>query len=199
MTKKLADIFNSYFCNITKYFNVPLRENNRSVPYKNTVYEAVVKYASHPSIMKIKTSFKSIDAFEFSNTSLEEIKCYIKDLDTKKKTSSNIPSSILKLTIDICAEYIKRSVNICIVKCKFPEELKCGEITPCHKGEEETAKKNYRPISILPCLSKIFERVLDDQINDFFQNIFFKHLGFASHGCFNTEFYIGFRLGEYYF
>ena len=40
------------------------------VPCKNTVYEAVVKYAS---FMKIKTSFKSIDAFEFSNTSLENI------------------------------------------------------------------------------------------------------------------------------
>ena len=53
------------------------------------------KYASHPSIMKIKTSFKSTDVFEFSNTSLEEIKCYIKDLDTKKKASGNIPSSIL--------------------------------------------------------------------------------------------------------
>ena len=72
---------------------------------KNTVYEAVVKYASHPSIMKIKTSFKSIDAFEFSITSLEEIKCYIKDLDTKKKTSGNIPSSILKLAIDVCRIY----------------------------------------------------------------------------------------------
>ena len=126
--------------------------------------------------MKMKTSFKSIDAFEFSNTSLEEIKCYLKDLDTKKKTSGNIPSFILKCTIDICAEYIKRSVNTCIEKCKFPEELKCGEITQCHKGDEETAKENYRSISILPCLSKLFERVLYDQINDFFQNIFFKHL-----------------------
>ena len=108
-------------------------KNNRSVPYKNyTVYEAVVKYASHPNIMKIKT-FKSIDAFEFSNTTVEEIKCYIKDLDTKKKTSGNIPSSILKVTIDICAEYIERYVNMCIEKCKFLKELKCGGITPCHR------------------------------------------------------------------
>ena len=74
-----------------------------------------------------------------------------------------------------CAEY-KRSVNTCIEKCKFPEEIKCGEITPCHEGDEETAKEDNRPISILPCLSKIFERVLYDQINDFTQNIFFKHL-----------------------
>ena len=48
--------------------------------------------------------------------------------------------------------------------------------TPCHKGDEETAKENYRPISSLPCLSKILKRVLYDQINYFFQNIFFKHL-----------------------
>ena len=115
--------------------------------------------------MEIKTSFKSIDAFEFFNTSIAEIKCYIKDLDTKRKTSGNIPSSILKLTIDICAE---RSVNTCIEKCKFPEDIKCGEITPCHKGNEATAKGNNRPINIFPCLSKIIERVLYDQINDFF-------------------------------
>ena len=72
--------------------------------------------------MKIKTSIKSIDAFEFSNTSLEEIKCYIKDLYTKKEISGNIPSSILKLTIDRCAEYTKRSVNTCIEKCKLLEK-----------------------------------------------------------------------------
>ena len=71
---------------------------------KNTVYEAIVKSASHPNIIEnIILPLKVIDAFEFSNTSLEEIKCYIKDLDAKKKTSGNIPSSILKLTIDVCA------------------------------------------------------------------------------------------------
>ena len=54
--------------------------------------------------------------------------------------------------------------------CVFPENLKWAEILPVFKKGDLYNKENYRPISILPTISKVFERVIFDQINDFMEN-----------------------------
>ena len=41
----------------------------------------------------------------------------------------------------------------------FQLQLKYADITPCFKKDDPTNKENYRPISILPTLSKVFERI----------------------------------------
>ena len=51
-----------------------------------------------------------------------------------------------------------------------PNELKLANITPIHKCGEKIYQKNYRPVSILPVLSKIYERVMQQQINSFIEN-----------------------------
>ena len=65
--------------------------------------------------------------------------------------------------------------------CIFPSPLKSAEIRPIHKKGDVTDKGNYRPISLLPAMSKVFERILFDQINTHFSNIFSPFLcGFRS-------------------
>ena len=54
--------------------------------------------------------------------------------------------------------------NLSIVKGIFPDDLKIACVTPVFKGDE----KNYRPISVLPCFSKILERIM--------YNILYNHL-----------------------
>ena len=39
---------------------------------------------------------------------------------------------------------------------KFPNELKLADITPTLKRDDSTLTKNYRPVSVLPCVSKFF-------------------------------------------
>ena len=53
----------------------------------------------------------------------------------------------------------------------FPYILKTADLTPVYKKEEKFLKQNYRPVSILPNISKFFERCLYDQINTYFENI----------------------------
>ena len=48
----------------------------------------------------------------------------------------------------------------------FPDSLKFGNITPAHKKDEITNKENYRPVSVLPLISTIFERVIHDQLSE---------------------------------
>ena len=46
---------------------------------------------------------------------------------------------------------------------------KCRNVTPTHKKSEETDKANYRPVSLLTALSKVFERVMFDQVYEAFR------------------------------
>ena len=57
--------------------------------------------------------------------------------------------------------------NEIIENKKFPSELKCADITPIFKKLECILKKNYRPVSILPVVSKIFERIMQNQIKSY--------------------------------
>ena len=58
--------------------------------------------------------------------------------------------------------------NICTKKGYFPQALKIAEIVPIFKKENKENCCNYRPISILSPVSKIFEKCLHEQFNKFF-------------------------------
>ena len=73
-------------------------------------------------------------------------------------------------------------------KADFPSSLKLADITPAHKKDERTIKNNYRPVSILPSISKIFERNMYDQIYAYIDNHLSPYLcgfrkGFSTQHC----------------
>ena len=54
---------------------------------------------------------------------------------------------------------------------RFHRCLKRAELTPVHKADETTNKKNYRNVSLLPVLSKVFEKLVQPQIFAYVENI----------------------------
>ena len=54
----------------------------------------------------------------------------------------------------------------------FPDKLKKAQVTPLYKKNDPLLKTNYRPVSVLCIFSKIFEKILEQQLSDFFENIF---------------------------
>ena len=58
-------------------------------------------------------------------------------------------------------------------KCTFPEELKAGDTTSLFKQEDAFSKKNYRPIIVVSSVSKIFERLMHNQMLPFVQSFLF--------------------------
>ena len=70
----------------------------------------------------------------------------------------------------------------------FPDKLKHADIKPIYKKESRNEKENYRPVSILPNLSKIFERCMYDQLKDYFDKLLSKYRcefrkGFITQHC----------------
>ena len=78
--------------------------------------------------------------------------------------------------MDICTIVLSSDINKCIYNGIFPNYLKHADITPTFKKNERLHKINYRPISILPTLSKVYEKHLYNQIYNYFNGIFSKYL-----------------------
>ena len=153
----------------------------------DTISNINLKFNSHPSIEIIKNSIAERNKyFSFNHFSLEEIKTEINSLDSNKRTGGTIPIKILKLGIDFIAPKLLELFNNCIKMGVFPNELKCDDIIPIHKKDSTTEKENYRPISLLPTISKIFEKLLNRQLAVFFENKFHKCLG-GFRRCFSTQ------------
>ena len=124
------------------------------------VLKTIKKYSTHPSILNIKEKMNN-NMFSFRNVTYEEILNEINSLDTSKSTQSeDIPFKIIKDNADIFANFILQNFNKCIIDGKFPDQLKKADVSPVFKKGNHNDKTNYRPVSILPSLSKIYERLI---------------------------------------
>ena len=84
-------------------------------------------------------------------------------MNTKKPTTlNNISAKSLVATSDIISPFIAKLDNEAKSNSEFPDPLKMADIRPIHKNDETTLKENYRPVSILPSISKFFERDLSN-------------------------------------
>ena len=81
---------------------------------------------------------------------------------------SNISITIIHenadIFVSILAEYLKGAIKT----YNFPNCLKLTDIIPLHEKGRKDNKENYRPVSILPILSKILERILFEQMSVYF-------------------------------
>ena len=108
------------------------------------------------------------------NTVLKEIR----GLSTTKASQDTVlPVEILKENADYFAEFIYIQFNNSVNSSKFPSSFKCGNITPIFKNESRNHKRNYTPVSILPIVSKIFGKIMSNQLSTYSEKILLKLQG----------------------
>ena len=101
------------------------------------------------------------NVFSFRKVTYEEILIKINSFDTSKSPQSeDIRFTIIKYNADIFANFILQNFNNCIIDEKFPDQLKNADVSPIFKKGNHNDKTNYQPVSILPSLSKIYERLI---------------------------------------
>ena len=98
----------------------------------------------------------------------------IEGLPSNKATAGEIPIKSLKEN-GFTFEYLTFCVNEAILSGQFPDSFKLSDIVAVHKKKDTTDKCNCRPLSILPLLSKVFEKIMCDQICIYMNN-FLKEL-----------------------
>ena len=127
-------------------------------------------------------------SFTFQPVTKNQISNLIKLLNDKKAVqSTDIPTKLIKEFCDFVSEFIYKSINHCITEGNFTADFQAAEVRPPYKNDRRADKSNYRPVSILSNVSKIYERCLYSQLYDYFnKNIFSKYqCGFRK--GFNTQ------------
>ena len=154
---KIAGVFNDFFTNAVKNLNITV---SGDIPYeanniKDPVLKAIEKYKKHPRIKAI-AGIRENDNFILEKSSDKEILHEINQLDTRKACKdTDVPSKIIQVNSDIFADFLHQSFNDAILTSAFPQNLKNANITPVFK-KGDTNSENYRPVSILPNVSKIY-------------------------------------------
>ena len=152
------------------------------------VQKAFEKYKNHPSVKAISEKCDK-NTFSFRYVSPDEIKKEIKNLNTKKACQdTDIPTKIVQENSEIFTEFIFQNLNYGIEFSVFRANIKNANVTPVHKKDSRNIELNYRPVSILSNISKIYERCLYNQISDFFEEKFCNYQcgfckGFSAQHC----------------
>ena len=165
----ISETFNKYFVNITKDLGI-FDWGDGSFDHLN-IFQRISTFDNHPSIQLIKNKYQNTFKFKFKPVTTEQIITFIDEIDCNKSSSGEILAKIIKMTKEEVSEPITNCINDSIISDIFPGKLKLADIVPTFKKEDQNDKANYRPISLLPLISKLYEKVLYQQIEDFANNI----------------------------
>ena len=97
-------------------------------------------------------------------TELSEI---ILSLNNSSPGWDGLDTNIIKKSSGLIVHPLVYVINLCIEQGIFPKELKIAKIIPIYKSNDKQLITNYRPISVLPVFSKLFERVLHNRLLSF--------------------------------
>ena len=75
------------------------------------------------------------------------------------------------MKISVISKFISNHFNHCIDEGEYPYELKHANVIPLHKKKGKCVKENYRPVSILTNISKVYEKLLYNQPYSYFDNM----------------------------
>ena len=114
-----------------------------------------------PNILRIEENTNSSACFSFCTVSKENLLYQLNSLDHTKATQKcDIPTNIIKKNYDIFSDFLFENSNSIILTSLFSEQLKHADVKPILKKDSRNDKRNYRPVSILSNISKIYERLL---------------------------------------
>ena len=140
---EMAEAFNCHFANIG-------HDLARDIPATDTVPESYL----------ISTNA----TFSFKSCSSNEVRKLLEKLETKKSTGlDNLPPRMLKIAAGVLAPSLAFLFNQSISSGIVPTEWKLARVTPIFKKGKRQDVNNYRPISIIPAVAKVFEIIIYDQ------------------------------------
>ena len=151
---EIAQKLNTYFSSIANVLN----QNDNEAPSLNT--EKISQY--------VNNKIPNDTFFTIPFITPEQVTNYINKLDCSKATGlDGIGPIILKIPASAISPSIAKLINKSIATGCFPSQLKQAKVLPIFKGGTKSDPSNYRPISILPTMSKIFEKHVNKHLMGF--------------------------------
>ncbi|KAL1446580.1 hypothetical protein WDU94_009857 [Cyamophila willieti] len=161
-----ADNFNDNFCDAPSHIV-------NSLPPASECPDVLV---SHVNVAQVDENFY------FLPVSSQTVSDAMSSLAKKKgRDIYGLNLELILVIADLITPVLVKLINFCLDEGTFPDCLKVGLIHPKHKKGDVNLVSNWRPVNILPVLSKLIEKILSDQIVSFFNyfNLFSpKQFGF---------------------
>ena len=183
-SKKTWDILNTLLNRRTKARNLfdIIKDGETEVRGSGRIAEVLNNYFVNAPTNISRSLLLPVNNFEeylignypdfsyFDDVSSENVR-YI--VDQMKITGGGgnleIPTRVLKASISLVERRLVKIFNLCLNTGYFPDCLKTAHVVSLHKSGDPTSPKNYRPISILSCISKILERLIFTQLSQHFE------------------------------
>ena len=154
-SKTNAEIFKDFYSNLAGDLLKKLPS-----PTNKFGIEAVKKYYKNMNLEG--------ESFSFRPTNHADILKLLEDVKTSKSAGiDNLAGKFLKEGASVLASPITDLCNLSISLSSFPDDCKIAKLKPLYKKETKTKPKNYRPISLLPLISKVIEKVIHNQTQNF--------------------------------
>ena len=148
---EIANAFNTYFANIGKNLSSQIDQNNVIADYKQYLTSPTRETLKFECITKDYT-IKAIDNLENKNSSGHD----------------GISNTLLKTIKNDISQSLIIIINKMLTTGIFPDAFKLSKVIPLFKKGDSSLLVNYRSISLLPTISKVFERVIHDQMYEYF-------------------------------
>ena len=139
---------------------------------------------NHQSVVLIRN--KSFDVDPVCDKQITDL---LIKLDVKKSCGlEGFSPKLLQIAAPAIATPPAKLFNCCIESCMWPTQWEISCVTPVYKKEDETNKKNYRPISVLSVIPKLFEKIMFEPLYKTFSPLFSSNMsGFLrGHSCFTA-------------
>ena len=105
----------------------------------------------------------------FKEVNLDKVYRLLCELSCSKATGiDKISSKIIKIAFPVISSPLTYIFDQTITLCNFPNEWKIARVMPLFTNGKRNLRGNYRPISVLPAISKVMERILCNQLHDYF-------------------------------
>ena len=145
--KLIANHMNTYFCNI-------------GMDLSNKIVNSNGKKLQLPRMNNNSIFFKP--------TNNTEILYIIENMKMKNGGVDNIPTKALKILSSLIINSLTHIFNLCLEKSIWPDALKIAEVVPIYKSGNRMEMSNYRPITLISNLAKIFQKIVYVRLQSFF-------------------------------
>ena len=171
--RKLFNTINGFVKTPTKSSTVLIKQHNIADKFSNFFQDKITTIHSEFPINPLNISDESSYdrsnlhqiCFTFQLVTEEDVKHFLRKIASKTSRADPVPTDLIKTCSDVLLPIITRIVNLSLSSDTVPTAFKSAIITPVIKkvNGDIDSLSNYRPISNLPFLSKLLERVVYSQ------------------------------------